>query len=340
MKAWRSVSLGWGGIFLLASLASGSPVVEEDFGFSGGCKKDSEQASSAEGGCKETESGTVWSVPSSVPMTYEEAGSYCAKLRNGHWRGWALPRLRDIERVAEAGIAVKHFRGRIHDFYWAQDYDSGDLKRTAALTSDDFADRKADETAFVICTRPGVTAGNGCREKEDEYFLTGDGGCLYKKNGVAYSKRHDKMLPLPAAKSHCERLVLNGFDDWTLPAKEELEAVAWEGGADKHFPSAMKGHYWSASAASQGSQSVIPTSNGGQFVVKTTKEYLVTVNLFEGKPGYIASRTVSTPYDAGGRSPIGYHVGSRAPWEAYRSNEAHPIEAHAYHVLCVRGVKR
>lgn len=324
----------WFGILFLAVFAEAIPVGEEDFGFSGGCKKDSEVASSAEGGCKESETGTVWSVPASVAMAYAAAEIYCAKLRNGRWRGWILPRLRDIERVSGQDIAVKHFRGRIHDFYWARDYDSEDLKRTAALTSDDFADRKADETASVICTRPGVLVGQGCREKEDEYFITGDGGCLYKKSGVVYGKRHDKRLSLAGAILHCERLVSNGFDDWRLPIKEELDAVAWETGAAAHFPFEVAEPFWVQSTAAETSSAAYPTSGSGRFFIRTTNEYALTVRLDTGKTAYIGSRTTAIPYDASNYKPI---RGERGPWDSYRANAVYSLDAHQHGVLCVRG---
>lgn len=311
-------------------LGVGEIASADDYDFSGGCRLEDERAITAEGGCKEVQTGLVWGPRATQPGTYEEAVRYCAGFRNGRWGGWQLPRLKDTARVAKLGFARENLEPRsLFDFFWVRGHGNETFKTVSALVSDDSADRSAAETAGIFCVRQGVEGKLGCRERETDYFLTADGGCLYKKTGLIFSQPSPSPMSVADAERRCDDLVEGGQSDWRLPKLEELRSVAWAGGADAHFKFKATGDFWSVSRKETNHTHREPAGMGS-VLVKESTVFVLWVNLLTGVVGEARSTHLAVPY--GGHEAI-Y---SRGPWDAYRANERFDLSNVKGSVLCVR----
>lgn len=278
-------------------------VEPEEFEFSGGCLKESATTASREGGCKELHSGVVWGPIASKSKTYEEALQYCAGFKNGRWEEWKLPRLKDVARAVAVGIARENMnRNRIFDFFWLKDYTSGSLRHVAQLVENESAEREADDYAGTICVRQGVESSLGCALPETRYFITADGGCLYKKSHLVFSQRAQAAKNRTEAENYCADLIEGGKEDWQLPKLEELKTVAWDGGANRHFKFNVNGDFWTASQSETSQTQVAyypqsdPRSLPSRYKIRTVEAYAHWVNLLTGKSGAVRISSSTEKY--------------------------------------------
>lgn len=267
--------------------------------FYGGCVHPATGMVTAEGGCKETKSGTVWTPISSTPRNFEQAQKYCQTLTNGEWSDWSLPTLDDVKRLVQSDVTKKVFHPKnLYDFVWVTGYSTEDYQPVATLVSDDTGEKLRTDKALTVCVRRGIRAGLGCRQLNTDYFATANGGCQYKQTGKVYSQRAPKRLSVFAANDYCSRLVEGGYQDWRLPSIGDLKRVAWPGGADKHFLFDVSAGYWASEKLSE-SNTYDSQLNGRKVLVTESKSFYNWVQLSTGMQGRAIHTTHSLPHNGG-----------------------------------------
>ncbi len=112
---------------------------------------------------------------------------------------------------------------------------------------------------YILGSSSGITASSLACKINDSAFNTEEGGCKDLITSLVWGNASTTPLSYPHAVDYCQRLIVNGFDDWRIPSINEfMTIVPITGDLDfngKHLNFNINQSFWSSTDA-------IATSSG------------------------------------------------------------------------------
>lgn len=174
--------------------------------------------------------------------------------------------------------------------------------RTAVETTGDRKGCAQADVAFSAA-RARRLAALGCKV-ESEYFRTGDFGCLHLRTGSEWSGISERKQQRKHAHRYCDELmegVTHAINGWRLPNYHELERIAGDGLAPRHFKFDTNQSFWSSTLTSRQGTFFSYRPNGN---VPYEEKPQVIVNLMTGA---LAGISTQEQVRAGNVNDRSYH---------------------------------
>ena len=168
----------------------------------------------------------------------------------GNQTDWRLPTKKELHTI----VNLEAYNPSIDTHYFPGTQNIGYWSSTTGI--------RADQAWFTDFSNGAGTwywkAAGGYRVSAEEgdpveYNLidNGDGTVTDTKNGLMWQQDHAGPMNWESALAYCEKLTLNGHNDWRLPNSIELRSVVdytkTNPAIDKTlFPNALSGFYWTS----------------------------------------------------------------------------------------------
>jgi len=85
------------------------------------CSGQSSRFLTIDGGCKDLETGFVWSDVAPQPLSHANAVDYCINLTESGVSNWVLPTVNELVSISGDGGAAAGLRGEFNQWYWTSD---------------------------------------------------------------------------------------------------------------------------------------------------------------------------------------------------------------------------
>jgi len=175
------------------------------------------------------ETGLYWQKDESDAKPWSEAIAYCQQLNLANQSDWRLPDKKEMESSFRIN---DRFPDLVNSYYWTsttnKEYNYYAWGMTAS-TGYLFSDGNKTSYYYVRCVR-----GEKLPDKQT---------VVDQSTGLEWQRMEAGEFDWKRAVDYCDRLELDGRDDWRLPNKNELTS---SNNIRDSFPDISDGYYWSS----------------------------------------------------------------------------------------------